>query len=149
MSHAMALPGSIKLQLTARAMALPGAVQRLLNDPAAERAVLFHDLVFFLRQRARLEQDGVGDADLAHVVQQGGFFQQFDDLFGHFQFPGDDAHVSSDAANVVGGFVVAVFRRAGQRLHQSAPGSHQFGRYARAPAAPIGPSSWPDGRSGT
>ena len=43
------------------------------------------------------------------------------------QLLGDDADVPTDAHDVVGRFVVAVFCRSGQRLHESATRSHEFG----------------------
>ena len=77
---------------------------------------------FLVGQLAGLEQDVVGDADLADVVQRGGLGQQLDDLVGQeagktvvgLQTPGQDAHVFLGAADVVAGLRVARFGQFGQ-----------------------------------
>ena len=58
----------------------------LLDRVAAERRVGLHDLELFRRQLARLEQDAVGDADLADVVQRRRLVQQLD-ARGRVQYP--------------------------------------------------------------
>ena len=40
------------------------------KDPGSNRGVGLHDLEFIRGEPTRLEQDMVGDADLAHVVQR-------------------------------------------------------------------------------
>ena len=51
---------------------MPGAARRPLQWHGAPAWCGFHDLELVHRQLAGLEQDGVGDADLANVVQRGG-----------------------------------------------------------------------------
>ncbi len=59
-----------QIELAARPVTLPGTIGRLLNDPASKCAMLPHRLVFVIGQFARLEQNGIGNPDLADIVQQ-------------------------------------------------------------------------------
>ena len=94
----------------------------LLDGIAPQRGVGFHDLELLHRQLARLEQDGVGDADLADVVQRRRLVQQVDHAVGEHvgearvvaQVLGQGLHVQLGATDVVAGLVVA---RLGQRGH--------------------------------
>ena len=55
-------------------------ILQALRNPSAVAAVFSHDLEFFRRQLAWLEQDGVGNADLANVVQLGRLLQHVETL---------------------------------------------------------------------
>src|SRR5471030_7374 len=90
---------------------------------AAVDRVQLHLLEFRVGQLARLEQDGVRDAHLADVAQRRGLAQQRDIVVAEFigeaalrlQVAGQHAHVQLDAADMVGGLVVARLGQRGQR----------------------------------
>ncbi len=83
--------------------------------------MLLHDGEFVVRQAARLEQDRVRDADLADVVQRCGLAQLRDIGAAQFrrkarvrlQLARQRFHVMLNAADVVGGFIVARFDQRG------------------------------------
>ena len=56
-----------------------------LEDLEAELAVPIHNRAFLVRERRRLEEHAVGDADLADIVQQGRHFDGVPLVFRQFQ----------------------------------------------------------------
>ena len=85
--------------------------------------MLLHDLEFLCRQRTGFEQDTVGNAHLADVVQRAGHVEQLNvvavDLIAVFRqrgkMLGDDAAVLADAFQVRAGVLIA-------RLGELSPG---------------------------
>jgi hypothetical protein len=82
------------------------------REPSSSRA---HERPLFGRQIALLEQDGVGNANLADVMQGRGLLDALALLGGPAQIPGRHAAVQAQPLNVRAGFLIA---KAG-RLHQS------------------------------
>ena len=90
------------------------AVQRLV----AFFGVLFDELVFERRQDARLQQHGIGNRDLADVMERGGALEFFD-FGGAVAEPGRDQFaIVGDAARVAGGVGVALL----DHVHQGQDG---------------------------
>ncbi len=81
-----------------------------------ERGVAFHHVVLLRGQVSALEQDVVGDGDLADVVQRGRLAQTPDLLRAHSQTRADLRRKHSDSLRVLKGAVVAVLDRDGQQL---------------------------------
>ena len=88
--------------------------------------MFLHDLELVRGELVGLQQDAVGNADLAHVVQRGRMRDQFHGLFVQAQFPGDDFGVASHADHVPARLVVAVFRGPGQAMDQFQPRGGQL-----------------------
>jgi len=95
---------------------------RVFDGVFAQRGVGLHDLEFFRLELAGLEQDAVGDADLADIMERRRLEQQFDlvrrQVGGKarvaLQLLGQRLDVELGAADMVAGVVVARFR---QRSH--------------------------------
>ena len=77
-----------------------------------------HDRPLLGRQRARLEQDGVGDADLADVVQQHAVGEVAQVLLRHAVLAGGGQRVAVHAARVGLGADVARVEGGAQRLQR-------------------------------
>ena len=60
----------------------PLVVRHRLEGPLAENRVFLHHLVFLGRELAGLQQDRIGNADLAHVVQRRRMLDQLDQVLG-------------------------------------------------------------------
>ena len=86
------------------------------DDVGAEHRVLAHEVPLLGVQLARLEQDAVGDADLADVVQVGGFFGAADALLGPAQLGAQQHHVGRHAGRVAEGVGVLGVQGRAQRL---------------------------------
>ena len=105
---------------------LPAQFAFGLNDGVApQRRVGFHDLEFLGLQLARLEQDLIGNADLADVVQGRGLEKHFNGLVvvqqrGKARVPAQvfrqQPHIVLGAADMVAGLVVAGFGEGRQRV---------------------------------
>ena len=87
------------------------------EDFVADHRMTPHDRGFLAGVAAGLEQDLVGDADLADVVHGGGGFDLVALHGGELQFLGNEAGVFGHAQDVVAGFLIAVFPCLGQ-FHQ-------------------------------
>ncbi len=93
----------------------------VLDGVAAERGVGLHDLELLGGELARLEEDAVGNADLADVVQRRGFVEQVDHALVEHRLKarmarqplGQGLDVELRAPDVVAGFVVPRFRERG------------------------------------
>jgi len=73
-------------------------------------------------QRTGLEQDGVGDADLADVVQRSRLAEQAGLARGQAQVPREPVRGDAHADGVLGGDVVAVLTHQREPLHQPGVG---------------------------
>ena len=73
----------------------------------ADRRVAAHELAVLGRERAGLQQDGVGHADLAHVVQQARVAQRLGLGRGHAQLQPEALAHAADALEVQAGLLVA------------------------------------------
>ena len=72
----------------------------LANDPGAEFAMAADDFHFVPRQLAALQENLVGNADFAHVVQRGSPLDLLRDHFGEAEASGDDAGVAAHSRHV-------------------------------------------------
>ena len=72
------------------------------EDFHAQLPMLVHDAGFVGRERAGLEQDAVGHADLAHVVQERGHLHHVALVFGHPQREHPRGRIERDAQRVRG-----------------------------------------------
>ena len=85
----------------------------------------FHDLKLLWVQSPRFQQNPVGNADLANVVQGSGLEYAVDHRIGKLvskarmptQMTGQGQYIVLGTKQVVAGFVVAGFRQRGQRHH--------------------------------
>ena len=75
-----------------------------------------HLLAVGVRQRAGLQEDRVGDADLAHVVQQAGVAQRLGLGRRHAQLEADALAHAADALQVHARLLVARLGRVGQAM---------------------------------
>ncbi len=104
---------------------LVGIFLGMVNGVGADRGVGFHDLPLRRCQRARFEQYGVGDADLANVVQRCGVRQQADVAVRQgggkarvlAQGDGYFLYIGLGAQDVVASLRVPGFGQAGQRAY--------------------------------
>ena len=93
-------------------------------------AVFLHDSEFFRSQLAGLEQDGVRDADLANVVEDGRGAEVFneggrDDVLERIasgESAGESPGVFADTQQVGARILVAAFCQAGQAKNGTLPG---------------------------
>ena len=92
---------------------------RGVENALADHRVPLDDLELLRGEAAGLVQDGVGDADLAHVVHGRGGFQQQDLLLGQAVFAAEQGGVGGHPAHVVGGVLRA-------RLDHLAQGGEQL-----------------------
>ena len=99
-----------------------------LKNPVAEAAVPLHQFEFFVGEPSRLQQNRVGDADLADVVQLSGVFQQVGGVADDAELLADQAGVTADAHDVKARIVVAILGRAGQHQADLAVGLLQLPR---------------------
>ncbi len=83
---------------------------------AGELGVFTHDDPFLVRQFAGFEEDGVGDAQLAHVVQQGAAADVHEFLLGYTHRTGDVHRHLGNALAVAFGLLVAQVEGAGPAL---------------------------------
>ena len=90
--------------------------------------MLVHDLDLFRLELSRLEQDGVGDADLADVVQLGGLLEHVEPLALPAQFASDEPRVLAHAQHVPPRVVIAELGCAGQAVDHLLPRAGQLGR---------------------
>src|SRR5690606_1360192 len=112
--------------LAAGVYATPGAKRAhrlgiIAQDAFADLAVLLHDRAFFGGERARLPQDGVGDADLADIVQRRGDEDRLDEVAVHAHRLSQDLAVTADADHVITGDFVAALCRLRQSPHDRKP----------------------------
>ena len=87
--------------------------RRILEDLGSDLGMTLHDLEFLRIQSAGLEQDGVGDPDLADVVHGAGHVDVVDLVARKLQFAAQRRAVGADAKHVVAGLVVAHLGGAG------------------------------------
>ena len=80
------------------------------EHPRAEHGVGLDHRELLGRERARLEQDGVGDGDLAEVVQRRGAAQHADGAVLQPERPPEPGRQGADALRVLRRVVVAVLR---------------------------------------
>ncbi len=127
-------PGPQRDRLTGQAARVTGAVPPLLvaqhdverrleeldvlQHPVAHLRVLLHHGPLFLGQLARLEQDRVGDADLAHVVQDRAPADPRQLGLVEVQHLGHTHRVLDHAVRVALGLVVAEVERGDERLER-------------------------------
>jgi hypothetical protein len=86
------------------------------EDAGADRGLCLHPFEFVRCQSARLEQDAVRDADLAHVVEGSGLAEEQEFLRGHAQRGADPGRQAADSPCVLTGVVVAILGRDRQPL---------------------------------
>ena len=86
------------------------------DDVGAEHRMLAHQVPLLGVQHAGLEQDAVGDADLADVVEIGGLFGAAYALFGPAQSRAQQHHVGRHARRVAEGVDVLGVQSRAQRL---------------------------------
>ena len=119
-----------------------GAAQErdLLDQPATDLGVRAHHRPLLRRERTRLEEDGVGNADLADVVEQHAVLDVGHLGFGHTVGAGDGERVAAHAARVgVRADVARVDGRAERlegdqvRLFEVAHGGGELARRFRHP----------------
>jgi hypothetical protein len=100
----------------------------LADDFGTHDRVLVHDLPFLGIELARLEQDGIGDADLADVVHR----RRVEDDAGRFVAQpvgeGNQAGVMAHAQDVVAGLVVLEFGGPAKAADDLLAGGQQFQR---------------------
>jgi hypothetical protein len=90
------------------------------NDPLAQAGMLLHRQPLVIGQRAWLEQDRVGDADLAHVVEEKAVLE-LEVLREVRRDPlGDRERQRGDPLGVLARPVVAQLERGGKRAHADA-----------------------------
>ena len=89
--------------------------------------MLLHHCEFVFGEPARLEQHGIGDADLADVVEQRGLLQRRNDFFRQAEGLADQPSVAADAKHVLARVVVAIFGGAGEAMNQVASRILKFG----------------------
>src|SRR5258708_4408734 len=90
---------------------------KAVHNSLPKATMLLHDLVLFRRQLSRLEQNRVGDADLADVMELGRGFEYIERGRCQPQFIADDAGISSDPQDMLARVIIAKLRRAGQTLN--------------------------------
>ena len=74
-----------------------GELGCLADDDFAQCGVCLHDPPLFRVQPARLFQNGVGDADLADIVEGASHLDESDLILGHADTPGQNDGVVGDA----------------------------------------------------
>src|SRR5687767_13408867 len=91
------------------------------NDAHADFAVPFYVFQFIWIKLAGLEQDRVGDADFAHVVQLRRQFQHGSVLLWETKLSSNDPGAAADADDVLARIVVAILGRPRQALDHLKP----------------------------
>src|SRR5882724_2249974 len=71
------------------------------DDLLSKAAMLLHDFVFFRSEFAGLQQNGIGNSDLADVVQLRGRLENLELRFRESELFSDDAGVASDPDDVL------------------------------------------------
>ena len=88
------------------------------QDPGAQLRVLAHLGPLVLVERTGLLEDGVGDPDLADVVQHAGEVHALDLVGAHAHLGRDRTRVATDELRVPGGAGVAHVKRLGEHEHR-------------------------------
>ena len=93
----------------------------------ADGGMGLHDLPFLLIELAGLEQDAVGDADLADIVHRAGIQDHFARPLHQAGRPREDGRELAHADDVQAGLIVPVLRRPPQAADDLQAGVQQFG----------------------
>ena len=97
-----------------------------IQQSGTDGGVGFHDGPFVGLELARLEQDGVGDTDLADVVHRAGIQDQVTLCLAPVQGPGQHGTDVAHPQDVVAGFLVPVLGGFAQTLDHLQPGAAQL-----------------------
>ena len=89
----------------------------LAQDPRPDLRVEPHRRPLLARERAGLEQDAVGDADLAEVMDSGGLLDELDEPLVQLELVGDFDGVGGDPLRMVEGRRIAVVDDLGEAAH--------------------------------